>query len=246
MIRKITAYRDGKKIEEYVAEERELRILVNDKAVAVAKLSPSLEREFAIGYLIGEGLVKDLSEIKDVKIVENCAYVEADKEFEESYERYLSTDCISGWRMRVEAENVRVISDYKVEAKELIKNMRELQKKAENWRKTGAVHAVGLVNDENFLIVEDVSRHIAIDKIIGLASERGIDFSRSYVLCSGRLPGDMVIKMARVNVPIVASRTAPILSGVECAEKTNLTLVGFIRGNRMNIYTHPERIMGLG
>jgi|Deesub1362A_J573_1020465.scaffolds.fasta_scaffold00005_284 formate dehydrogenase accessory protein FdhD len=243
MIRKIIAFRNGEKIEEYVAEERELRILVNDIPVATAKLSPGFEKEFAIGYLIGEGLVRGINDIKDVRIEQNCAYVEAKKEFEKSYEQYLSTDCISGWRVRVEVEDIKVSSDYSVGFSEIINSMKELQRRAKNWRITGALHAAALINGNDFLIVEDISRHIAIDKIIGMGALKGVDFSQSYALCSGRLPGDMVIKMARVNIPIVCSRTAPILSGIECAEKADLTLVGFVRGRRMNIYTHPRRIL---
>lgn len=128
-------------------------------------------------------------------------------------------------------------------SEKILEKMRELREKSRTWKKTGGVHSVALVKDENFLLVEDISRHIAVDKVIGLAVRKGVGLSESYILTSGRLPGDMVIKAARVNVPVIASRTAPLSSGVECAHKCNLTLVGFVRGNKMNIYTHPRRII---
>lgn len=242
MMQKVKIFKNGEEVEEYVAVERELKLIVNDKTIAGVKLSPGYEEEFAIGYCFGEGLVKSMGSILEVKIVGNTANVKADANFEASYERYILSDCISGWRARIEAEDVQVVSDFKVSSKEILEKMRELREKSGTWEKTGGVHSVALVNRNNFLLVEDISRHIALDKIIGLAIKKSVNLSSSYILTSGRLPGDMVIKAARVNVPIIVSRTAPLSSGIECAEKCNLTLVGFVRGNRMNIYTHPERI----
>ena len=243
MIHKVRVFRKEEKVEDYVAEERGLRLVVNDKIVADLKLSPSYEEECVIGYCAGEGFIKGLDDILEIRIERNIASVKADVDiFDTAYETYLSTDCISGWRTRVKTERVWVTSDLSVEAEAIFRNMRKLVKNAKIWKKTGGVHAAAFVNWKNFLLAEDVSRHIAVDKVIGLAMKKGIELSRSYILCTGRLPGDMVIKAARVNIPILASRTAPLYSGIECAKKTNLTLAGFVRGEKMNIYTHPRRI----
>jgi FdhD protein len=243
MFREVEAIKDGRKIRDYIAVERELRLVVNDKPVARVKLSPGYEEEFALGYCLGEGLIKDPEQIRKIRVVENTVEVEADASFKLAYENYLLSDCVSGWRARIEAEKVRVTSDFRIKAVELLENMRELRRRSRVWRKTGGVHAVALVSEGRFLVVEDISRHIALDKIIGLAAKQGASFAESYILTSGRLPGDMVIKVARVNVPIIASRTAPLTSGIECAQETNLTLAAFLRGKRMNIYAHPERII---
>jgi formate dehydrogenase accessory protein FdhD len=242
MFREVKAVKDEGVARDYVAEERDLRLIVNDKNVATVKLSPGNEEEFAIGYCLGEGLVKGLDAISEVRIDANTAYVEANADFDVSYERYILSDCITGWRARIKSEYVKVTSGLKVSREDILKSMRELMKRSYIWRKTGGVHSVALANKGEFLLVEDISRHVAIDKVIGLAAKKGLELSNSYILTSGRLPGDIVIKVARVNVPIIASRTAPLSSGVECAEETGLTLVGFVRGRRMNIYTHPERI----
>ena len=240
-MQKVTIFRNKEKIEEYVAVERELRLIVNDKTVASVKLSPGYEEEFAIGYCFGEGLVKSMDSILEVKIVGNTADVRANANFEASYEKYILSDCISGWRAKIEAEDVHVSSDFKVSSKEILEKMRELRGKSCGWEKTGGVHSVALVSRNDFLLVEDISRHVALDKIIGLAVKRGVDLSSSYILTSGRLPGDMVIKAARVNVPIIASRTAPLSSGVECAEKCNLTLIGFVRGKKDEYLHAPQK-----
>lgn len=242
MIREVYAYTGEKKIRSSVAEEIDLRLIVNGRSLAAVKLSPQYLEEFALGYCLSEGFVKGIDSVRSIRIEGKNAVVEADASFDVVYERYLSSDCISGWRTRIEEESIFVSSKFKLSAKELLTAMRELQKRSEVWKKTGGVHSAGLACGEDFVIVEDVSRHVAIDKVLGIAAKRGLDFGKSFMLCSGRLPGDIVIKVARMGVPILASRTAPIFSGVECAIRTNLTLVGFIRGTRMNVYSHPERI----
>ncbi len=241
-MQKVKVFRNGEEIEEYVASERDLRLIVNDRVVAGVKLSPGYEEEFAIGYCFGEGLVKSLDSILEVKIVGNTANVKADANFEASYEKYILSDCISGWRAKIEAEEASVVSDFRVSGREILEKMQELKRRAEVWKKTGGVHSVAIVSRKEFLFVEDISRHIAVDKIIGIAVKKRIDFGSSYLLSSGRLTGDMAVKVARVNIPIIASRTAPLSSSIECAERCNITLAGFVRGNKMNVYTHPERI----
>jgi formate dehydrogenase accessory protein FdhD len=243
MFREIKAIKGGKKIKSLVAEERELRLIVNDKLVASVKLSPGYEEEFALGYCFGEGLIESLDQVLGIRVEKNTAYVEVDASFEVAYGNYLLSDCISGWRAKIETGDVKVASDYRVKASEIAENMQELRKRSRVWRRTGGVHSVALVTGNNFHMVEDISRHIAVDKAIGLGIKKGVDFATSYILTSGRLPGDMVIKVARVGIPIIASRTAPLTSGIDCAQETNLTLIGFVRGREMNIYTNPERII---
>ena len=235
--------KDGVEGWDDVALERDVRLVVNGKTIASVKLSPGYEREFAIGYCLGEGFIREKEAIKSVEVGEAEIRVLADEGALAAYERYISSECLTGWRTRIKEEGIRVGSEARFSAEEIFKNMRRMQKQSELWRRTGGVHSAALVCGERFLLVEDVSRHVAIDKVIGLAAEAGIDFGRSYILTSGRMPGDMVIKAARVGVPLIASRTAPIFSGILAAERTGLTLIGFVRGRRMNIYTHAWRVV---
>lgn len=245
MFLEVEAFREGKKIKDYVALERELRLVVNDRPLARVKLSPGYEEEFALGYCLGEGLIKKPEHVKKVEVHKNTVFVKAAASFDIAYDNYILSDCVSGWRAHIETEDVWVTSDLRVPARDIYENMVKLRKQSTIWRKTGGVHSVALAGDGYFLLMEDVSRHVALDKVIGLGMKKGVDFSKSYILSSGRLPGDMVIKVARVNLPIIASRTAPLSSGIECALETNLTLAAFVRGKRMNIYTYPERIINV-
>ncbi len=244
MFLEVDAFKEGKKIKDCVAVERELRLVVNDKPVARVKMSPGYEEEFAVGYCLAEGLIGGIEQLKKIDVGENAVFLEAASSFDLAYENYLLSDCVSGWRARVETEDVWVVSDLKVGEKDITRNMNRLRRLSKVWRRTGGVHSVALAGETRFLVVEDVSRHVALDKIIGVGAKEGVDFRNCYILTSGRLPGDMVIKVARMNIPIIASRTAPLSSGIECARETNITLAAFVRGGGMNIYTHPERILG--
>jgi formate dehydrogenase accessory protein FdhD len=231
----------GEKVTEVVPEEKGLRLFVNSKPVANVRLSPGLEEEFAIGYCIGEGLVKFPDLITDVEMHGASVNVKV-KELEEAHIKELTSDCISGWRLSADVEGVYVASDLIIKSTDITKNMQRLSKESGNWKKTGGFHSTAIASGDKFFLAEDISRHVLIDKIIGIGVKNKVDFANSYILTSGRLPGDMVIKVARAGIPIIASRTAPISSGIECAEDTGITLIGFARGKRMNIYSHAHRI----
>jgi FdhD protein len=116
---------------------------------------------------------------------------------------------------------------------------------AETFRKTGGVHVAALYSagGELLSLSEDVGRHNAVDKVIGDGVTKNLNFENSFLALSGRLSGDIVLKSARMRIPMVASLAAAINSGVEVAQRTGITLIGFVRGKRMNVYTYPERII---
>ncbi len=241
MKKRVKAYRDGTQIEDDVAIEKSLKLIVNSKLIAEVRMSPGLEREFSIGYLFGEGFITSLCEIKKMKLSEDAVEVKIEK-LPEGMESYISSECISGFRTS-SMKKSRVESELRISKSEILDNMKKLQKKSDIWRATGGVHSSALVYPEGMSIVEDVSRHVTIDKLIGIGIKKRVDFSQSYILTSGRIPGDMIRKIARAGIPIVASRTAVLLSAIEEAKESGITLIGFVRAGRMNIYTHAERIV---
>ncbi|MFW9934278.1 MAG: formate dehydrogenase accessory sulfurtransferase FdhD [Candidatus Thorarchaeota archaeon] len=115
------------------------------------------------------------------------------------------------------------------------------------YRQTGGTHGAALVNVEGTVVrsAEDVGRHNAVDRVIGQAVQSGVDLSDLILVCSGRLTGDLVLKAAVAQIPFVASISAGVSSGIELAEAAGITLIGFVRGTRMNIYTHSDRVIVL-
>jgi FdhD protein len=107
---------------------------------------------------------------------------------------------------------------------------------------TGGVHSVGLFDDSGAVcIIEDIGRHNALDKAIGHALAEGVDFSRTFVACTGRISSDMALKCSVAGIPVVVSRGATTSLAISIAERTNLCIIAFLRGKRLSVYTNPER-----
>ena len=115
------------------------------------------------------------------------------------------------------------------------------------FRETGGVHSVALCDREGstLLRTEDIGRHNACDKLLGaVLLHGGFEPAQCIMMCTGRLSSEMVIKAWRLGVPVLASRSAPTSRAVEIAQSAQLTLVGFVRGKRLNVYCHPQRVAG--
>jgi FdhD protein len=109
--------------------------------------------------------------------------------------------------------------------------------------RTGGIHIIGLFSPEGKIcIIEDIGRHNALDRAIGYGLKHGVDFSRTIVTCSGRLSSEMVRKCLMANIPVIASRGATTTLAISMGEKAGLTIIGFVRSQKMNIYTGAERI----
>lgn len=232
-----------------VAVEAPVSIYLNGGLYATLMASPSQLKELAVGFLLGESVIKNLDEIEQISVEGGKVKVKLDRN--KKLKKPLSkgiilTACTSSedfFDRLMELEEEPVESKYSIEAKEILRMVGECVKKAETSRATGGTHFAGIFEDGTMeAFSEDVGRHNAIDKAIGLAALRAVDFQRCVLVSSGRQPGDMVLKAARVKIPILASMRAPLASGVRVAQAFGLTLIGFARGGRMNVYSFPERI----
>lgn len=113
------------------------------------------------------------------------------------------------------------------------------------WKRTGGMHCSLIIREDGEVVcgVEDMGRHTTVDKAVGIALLKGIDLSRCYLVCSGRLPVDMVAKAYRAGIPVMVSNNTAFAGGIEFAARTNMTLAGFVRPPRMTIYTGAHRIL---
>ena len=221
--------------------------------------------DFAIGYCLGEGLIKDYSDIESIRVDGTNILVtttlshdpEEDLEQEGIVQQkkgncehacvcrlleYQGVNSDNAGGIRSDLETIEPIqSDLTVDATQIIKDIKHLADEAKIWQKTAGVHVAQLKYEDKVIIREDVSRHVAVDKVIGAASKEGFDFSRCYISYSGRMPADM-LKVIRVGIPIIISNAAPAASGIDVANAGNITMVGFVRDNRFTVFTAPERI----
>jgi FdhD protein len=126
----------------------------------------------------------------------------------------------------------------------LYKLIKQMQHLSTIFEQTGCVHVAALFGDSDVLIVrEDIGRHNAVDKVIGHSLIENIKCSDKAMLVSGRLSSEMVLKAARRQIPVLMSRSAPTSSALKIADEAGMTLIGFARGQRMNIYSHPYRVI---
>ncbi len=222
--------------------------------------------DFAIGYCLGEGLIRDYSDIESINLDGTNVLVttKLSHDPEEDMEQdgivqqrkgncehacvcrlleYQGVNSDNAGGIRSELKSIeRNTSDLTIDATQIVKDIKHLTDEAKIWQKTAGVHVAQLKYEDNIIIREDVSRHVAVDKVIGAASKEGYDFSKCYISYSGRMPADMLIKVIRVGIPIIISNAAPASSGIDVASSGNITMIGFVRDNRFTVYTAPERV----
>ena len=246
MFKQVNAIRfEGKpsKVVETIVNDEEIEMIINNSVSRRFSISPNSLREFTVGYLLGEGLTGSADNISNISIEENIIKAEIDlDDFDIRKELVVGSDCFGGWRTKIEFVG-KVKSDFTISKEALTEAFGKLKKEAKVWQETGGTHVAGIVYEDNFIAIEDVSRHVAVDKVIGAGALKNYDFSKSFIVYSGRMPADMLIKIARVGIPIIASNAAPTSSGFSVAEEARVTMLGFVRGERFNIYTHPHRII---
>jgi FdhD protein len=249
------AAKTTKKVTDYVAEEKPLHLFVNNNYWATILCSPANLKEMAVGHLLSEGILKSTAEIDEVNLKEKEATCNVKLKAEINiknrlrlsrlHARVVTSACGSGSPYQYTRKPSKVKSKLAVKAEIIFNSVNQLNFKAELFRQTGGVHAAAIYKEDGALVAmaEDVGRHNAVDKAIGMAALKQTDFGECFLASSGRLSGDIVFKAAKVGIPIVASLAAALDSGIEMAESANVTLAGFVRGKRMNIYTFDERII---
>ena len=227
---------------------------------------PNDLEDFAVGYCLGEGLIKDYSDINSIDLDGTNVLVSTklSHDPEEDLEQdgivqerkgncehacvcrlleYQGVNSDNAGGIRSELKTIEPnTSDLKIDATQIIKDVQHLTDEAKIWQKTAGVHVAQLKFGDKVIIREDVSRHVAVDKVIGAAAKEGYDFSKCYISYSGRMPADMLIKVIRVGIPLIISNAAPASSGIDVANAGNITMVGFVRDNRFTVYTAPERV----
>ena len=244
---------------DYVAEETPLHVFLNQTHYVTILCLPTLLKELAIGNLLSEGVLKTTREIQEIRLekggkcqirLKPTVNVEKRISISQPFARLVVSACGSPdyWplsKLIDRLELTKLPLSLKVEARVILESVRRLNTLAETFRKTGGVHVAALHSAEGELLTyaEDVGRHNAVDKIIGVAALKNMELSKCFIASSGRLTGDIVVKAARMKVPVIASMTAAISSGVEAAQRTGITLISFVRGNRLNVLTYPERIV---
>jgi FdhD protein len=250
-----------------VVIEEPLEIRLDGRSVAVLMRTPGMEKELAAGFCLGEGLVADLM---DIALVRHCGRAVPDPVAEsdpldESRNRVDVTlmpgvqrpvglpdvaQLIRSGCGRTEvgelAEGLAPVPDGAPVRREVLSRLLgKITRQQAAYRIAGGIHAAAVsdLKGQVAVVCEDIGRHNAVDKAMGYCLLRGISLQDKMVVSTGRASYDMVAKGVRLGVPIIASISSPTSLAVELAEALNCTLLGYLRGKTLNVYTHDWRVV---
>lgn len=239
-------------VEISVAREFPLTIIFNDMELVTLLCTPSNLDYLAVGYLFAEGLIENKDEIKKLSIDELHGIVrintreDAGPAHELLYKRLITSACGRGAAFYTAADAqhpAKVESSVTVTPEEVLALVKEFDKRSEIYQATNGVHSAALCESENILVFSnDLGRHNAIDKVFGECILKGIPTENRMVITSGRTPSEMVLKVAKGKIPILISVSVPTDLGMRLANDLGITIIGFVRGGKMNIYTGGRRI----
>ncbi len=234
--------------EDEVAIEEPLEIRVDGQALAVTMRTPGHDEEVALGFLYGEGLISEARPAGPTEdFAGNVVEVRGPLVREPGRRRFYTTSscgvCGKGALEEVAVQSAPLPAG-PVVPRSLIARLPDLLEQP-TFERTGGLHATGLFEATGRLLIarEDVGRHNAMDKVVGRALLDGIVPLWGRILCvSGRLSFELVQKAAVAGAPILVGVGAPSSLAVALADERGITLCGFARRDRVNVYTHPERI----
>lgn len=244
--KEIFRFINGKKekISDALAEEKYLRIFVNEKEFTVVLISPYNIEYFIYGFLFTFNLIDNIEEVENLKIFKQFCYVTIrnGKKLKSSknYGEKINSGCGNYYPINLKE---KITTDIKICGEKIINIVNEFQKKSEIFKLTGAVHSCALSDGEKIIFfADDIGRHNAFDKIIGEAIYKKTSLDDKIVITSGRITSEIVFKSVRAKIPVLVSISAVTDYAFKIAENFGITLCGFTRGRRFNIYTFPERI----
>lgn len=237
--------------ERAIAQEFPLTVFVNGQEYVTLLCTPQKLNYLILGRLYLEGLIQGVGDVANISVCsdEPVAQVRLlDQSVALPMPRVIFSGCGSAPAPVGKANTLRPLeSSLMVTAEELVSLMDELLKSAYLHRSYGGLHISGMADSQQILVVaEDIGRHNTLDKIQGECLYRGLSTKDRIILTTGRLSSEMVEKAARMGTPVVASRNSPTDRAVALAGSLGITLVGYIRGPHMSVYTHAERILGPG
>ncbi|MEK6672296.1 MAG: formate dehydrogenase accessory sulfurtransferase FdhD [Nitrospirota bacterium] len=247
--RSICRHTDGsfEYVEDIVAHEKKVRISVNGNETLSLYCTPHMIRELVVGLMMTEGIIRGgwCADRMTLDYSEEEIFVDIPAEGEVSKEgRIITSGCVGGITFDRKMETEPIKDGFRITGEEMRGIFKDFQSRSELYKLTGCIHSAALSDGVNILcFAEDIGRHNAVDKVIGYALLENIPFSGKIMLASGRISSEISYKCSRWSIPVLVTRTAPTNRALEIADKRGVTVVGFMRGSRFNVYTHPERIV---
>ncbi|MBI1921312.1 MAG: formate dehydrogenase accessory sulfurtransferase FdhD [Geobacter sp.] len=232
-----------------VVSEYPLVLHVNGREIATLIASPHDLRFLVAGFLRLQGFVDSVADFHMLSVCEDfgVANVRIKGELPERLKPVLTSGCGTGITFNLSVENrieTHGNASLRITPHAVFRVMEELAAKAESYKSHGGVHsaAIGKPDGSLLFFAEDIGRHNTLDRIAGEAMLKGVDLAGTMLVTSGRVSTEMAAKAASLGVALIASRTSPTDMAIEMCERAGITLAGYVRGGKFNVYAHPDRI----
>ncbi len=231
-----------KNIDDIVTDEIPLTIHVDNNKLSTIICSPDSLKELSVGFLYTSGIIKSIDDIKSITINKNGrdSYISLKRHLKRQKTPLISTSPSNNKKNILKI----IFNGSRVASNKITELMEAFQSRSSLFRSTGGVHSAALSTHDKIIIVkEDIGRHNALDKAIGEAVIRKLDTKNLMVFTTGRVSSETILKINKIKSPFLISKSAPTNQAVNISRKINLTLIGFARDSRMNIYSAVERII---
>ncbi|NKQ38683.1 MAG: formate dehydrogenase accessory sulfurtransferase FdhD [Methanosarcinales archaeon] len=242
---KCVRYKDCEFINDFskVVYEIPISMWVNGQRFVTAMASPDMKKEFVIGHLFTEGIIKTKEDIELLDIKDNkISVLLSDPLKTVSKKKIIVSGCGGEASFLSKSKIPKISSDLVIGVNAIFDNMSSILN-SEFYKTTRGLHTVGLFNNKGACVIAyDIGRHNALDKVIGWGLMNDILFKESFVITTGRISSEMVFKCINANIPIIASKGATTGLSIDIAKDSGMALIGFVRGNSMNVYGNYGRI----
>ena len=247
-ITKIDLREGRQELLDQVVIEIPFTIILNNHELSTLLCSPDKLKELAIGHLVSESFISSKADLKSVDLNEktNVIRIETNTPIakdELDKKRIITSGCGRGqtfYNYKDFSGCRPVEAKLNIEPKVILNLMAEFQKKSVVFQETGGVHSAALCRGDKIIaFAEDIGRHNAVDKIVGEVILKGEETKDKFLLLSGRVSSEILIKAARLRAPLIVSRSAPTNMAVKLAKELNIKLMGFARGKKLNQYSSP-------
>lgn len=244
---------ESREIDDEIAAEFALTIILNGEEFATIVCSPTHLTELVVGFLASEGAIRSASQVKKLTVDADRGFARVTLEGEPSIgrerssKRFIGSCCGKGRQFYYHGDMLTartITSRMAVTAEQCRELMERMQAGSEDFARTGGVHNAAICSAGELLAARtDIGRHNALDKLYGYSLLHGVRMADKLIAFSGRLSSEVVLKAAKMGCGLLLSKSAPTDLALKLADELGITCIGFIRGRRLSVYTHRERLI---
>lgn len=249
-----TKYRNHLKAleEDEIARETAITVMINGEQYATIVCTPSDIRQLVLGFIASEGIIRSIKQVENLSIDETKGFAHIDLsvpvELAERTERWIGSCCGKSreFYLKQDVKTAKTIySNMKISTNQIYDLMKDFDKRAEIYGRTGGVHQAALATGDAMIASYiDIGRHNALDKLYGYVLENRISLGDKCILFSGRISSEVILKVSKIGIGVLVAKSAPTDLALKLADDLQVTAIGFVRDSSLNVYTHGNRVIG--